>query len=88
MPEKKTTETTSSFEGILASLQAIVEKLEVGNLPLSETIDRFEEGTRLADHARKLIEEADLRITVLSEDDVDDESEDGAYDDDGSDIPF
>jgi len=83
------TDTTKTFEDTLASLQTIVEQLETGNLPLAETIARFEEGTRLAASAHTLIEQAELRITVLTGDTDDDEDVDpDADEDDFSDIPF
>ncbi len=78
---------TASFEDTLLALQEIVDALEAGNLPLSETISRFEEGARLADRCRKLVSDAELRITVLSETaDELDEPEDG--DDDFTYVPF
>lgn len=59
--------TNPSFEETLLSLQGIVEELEAGNLPLAETVRKFEQGSRLADQARRQLAEAELRITVLTE---------------------
>ena len=56
-----------SFEETLLLLQTIVENLETGNLPLAETVRTFEQGSRLADQARRQLAEAELRITVLTE---------------------
>ena len=68
MPDTETTPTTvPSFEETLLALQGIVEELEAGNLPLAETVRKFEQGSRLADQARRQLAEAELRITVLTE---------------------
>lgn len=58
---------TASFEETLVALQRIVEDLEAGNLPLAETVRKFEQGSRLADRARRQLADAELRITVLTE---------------------
>lgn len=69
MPETDTatTATVPSFEETLLALQRIVEELEAGNLPLAETVRKFEQGSRLADQARRQLAEAELRITVLTD---------------------
>ncbi len=87
MTKKSAPVTSVSFEETLISLQSIVETLEAGNLPLAETIARFEEGTRLAEVCRTLVSEAELRITVLTSnvDAFDDADND---DDDLVSVPF
>lgn len=71
MPAPKTGTTTppdaTSFEETLVALQRIVEELEIGNLPLAETVRKFEQGSRLADQARRQLAEAELRIAVLTD---------------------
>lgn len=70
MPDTDSATTTASapsFEETLLALQGIVEELEAGNLPLAETVRKFEQGSRLADQARRQLAEAELRITVLTE---------------------
>ncbi|MGC4191578.1 MAG: exodeoxyribonuclease VII small subunit, partial [Thermomicrobiales bacterium] len=62
-----TATTSASFEETLLALQQIVEDLEAGNLPLAETVRKFEQGSRLADQARRQLAEAELRVTVLTE---------------------
>ncbi|MGC4107178.1 MAG: exodeoxyribonuclease VII small subunit [Thermomicrobiales bacterium] len=66
-PTATTAPATPSFEETLIALQGIVEELEAGNLPLAETVRKFEQGSRLADQARRQLAEAELRITVLTE---------------------
>lgn len=67
MLEPESTSVTPSFEETLLALQTIVEELEAGNLPLAETVRKFEQGSRLAERARRQLSEAELRITVLTE---------------------
>jgi exodeoxyribonuclease VII small subunit len=65
-----TTETSKaearSFEESLEALHQIVAQLEMGSLPLDETIDKFKEGSLLAAECLRKIQEAELRVTELS----------------------
>lgn len=87
MIEMPAPDSHASFEETLVALQNIVEALEQGHLPLSETIAHFEAGTRLAEYCQELVADAELRITVLTErdDDLDVSEED---DDDLFNVPF
>ena len=67
MLEPESTSVAPSFEETLLALQTIVEELEAGNLPLAETVRKFEQGSRLAERARRQLSEAELRITVLTD---------------------
>ncbi|MGB3328330.1 MAG: exodeoxyribonuclease VII small subunit [Thermomicrobiales bacterium] len=80
--------TNPSFEETLLSLQGIVEELEAGNLPLAETVRKFEQGSRLADQARRQLAEAELRITVLTEQMQAEDYAGWAEGDSGEDAPF
>lgn len=51
-----------NFEEALAKLERIVERLDDGNLPLSESLDLFKEGTRLAKLCRSMLSDAELQI--------------------------
>lgn len=55
----------ASFEGALERLARIVEELESGNLPLEESVARFEEGTRLARAAQARLDAAEQRVEEL-----------------------
>ncbi|HEU0165098.1 MAG TPA: exodeoxyribonuclease VII small subunit [Thermomicrobiales bacterium] len=88
MSTSTTPDQSMSLEEALAALQVIVEQLEQGNLPLAETIARFEEGSRLAELCQKLIDDAELRITVLTEDDDELDADDRFDDEDPTDVPF
>lgn len=53
------------FEEALAKLEAIVEKLEVGDIPLEEALEAFEEGVKLSRICLKMLDEAEKRIEIL-----------------------
>lgn len=57
-----------SIEGALKRLQEITELLERGELPLDESLKLYEEGVGLTRTCRKLLGEAELKITELSAD--------------------
>jgi len=46
-------------------LEAITQKLEEGNLPLEEALQRFEEGMKLISFCQKKLEETEKKIQVL-----------------------
>ena len=56
-----------SFEEQMAELEAVVERLEHGDLPLEESIRLFEQGTQLTTACRKELDVADGRLQLLAE---------------------
>ncbi len=56
-----------SFETNLKKLEDIVKKLEGGEVKLSESIKLFEEGVKLTSSLSKALEDAENKITVLTE---------------------
>lgn len=58
----------TKFEDALARLEAIVEQLEKGDLPLEESLKIFEEGVRLSKNCLKMLEEAERKVEILLED--------------------
>lgn len=57
-----------SFESDLQKLEEIVETLESGELPLEESLTRFEEGVKCAARCRKTLENAELKVEKLLRD--------------------
>jgi exodeoxyribonuclease VII small subunit len=55
----------TSYEDSLKRLEEIVARLESGQLPLDESLELFEEGTRLTKVCQKRLTEAELRIEKL-----------------------
>ena len=57
----------ASFEERLTSLEAVVERLERGDLTLDESVRLFEEGVHLSNACKLELEQAEGRIQVLVE---------------------
>ncbi len=54
-----------SFEGALERLEAIVDRLESGELPLEQALAAFEEGVALSRRCAGELEAAERRIELL-----------------------
>ena len=54
-----------SFEEALSRLDEIVRHLEKGDLPLSESLALFEEGTGLLASCSKMLDEAEQKVVKL-----------------------
>jgi exodeoxyribonuclease VII small subunit len=57
---------TPDFEAALAELEAIVQRLEQGELPLEESLRQFERGVVLTRSCQKALLQAEEKIRVLS----------------------
>jgi exodeoxyribonuclease VII small subunit len=64
MPEEKTS--SLNFEKSLEELERIVKELEKGDLPLERSLELFEGGMKLSAECKKLLEEAESRVEVLT----------------------
>jgi len=56
------------FEQALAMLNELVGKLEAGELPLEESVAAFEAGVKLSRRCESLLDAAEQRLQVLSDD--------------------
>jgi exodeoxyribonuclease VII small subunit len=54
-----------TYEAALAQLDALIEKLEGGSIPLEDAITAYERGTRLARHCEHLLDRTERRVTAL-----------------------
>jgi exodeoxyribonuclease VII small subunit len=54
-----------SFESALTRLEAIVESMESGDVPLADLLAKFEEGNTLLKHCENRLKEAELKIEQL-----------------------
>ena len=59
--------TIKDFESAIAELEAIVKTLEGGDLPLEQSLERFERGVQLSRFCHARLEEAERRIEILNE---------------------
>ena len=57
-----------TFEQTMARLEEIVGLLERGDAPLEESMVLFEEGTRLSALLHGMLENAEQKITILTQD--------------------
>ena len=62
------------FEEALKRLEKIVDDLEAGNLPLDESLEKYEEGIKLSKLCAKKLELAKKKVEILMK------SEDGSVD--------
>ena len=53
------------FEESLAKLEEIVRHLEKGDMPLSESLKLFEEGTSLLTSCSKMLDDAEQKVVKL-----------------------
>ena len=54
-----------SFETALSNLEAIVESMETGEVPLADLLSKFEEGNKLLKLCEARLKEAELKIEQL-----------------------
>ena len=64
MPEERTA--SLNFETSLEELERIVKELEKGELPLERSLELFESGMRLSTECKRLLEDAESRVEVLT----------------------
>ncbi len=67
-PRSKPTEDNPAapdFERSLAELEAIVEKLEQGELSLEESLQQFERGVQLTRACQTALKEAEQKVEIL-----------------------
>ena len=58
-------EDEAPFEEVMERLQTVVEQLVEGDLPLEESLAKFEEGVRLSRAGAKRLDEAERRVEEL-----------------------
>jgi exodeoxyribonuclease VII small subunit len=63
MSDKKSR--VNEFEKSLAELEALVERMESGELPLEESMKQFERGIQLARACQQQLKQAELKIQQL-----------------------
>lgn len=65
MPRKK----QPDFEANLAELEALVQKMEQGDLSLEASLEAFEQGIRLTRACQQRLEQAEQKVQLLVEQD-------------------
>jgi exodeoxyribonuclease VII small subunit len=62
---KKTKE--SGFETTLAELEALVSRMEAGDLPLDQALGYFERGVKLTRECQQQLQQAQQRVQILQQ---------------------
>lgn len=62
MSEPQTDVDSLTYEAAMGELEAIVERLEKGNVPLQDSIDFYERGVALKDRCDRLLKEVEMRV--------------------------
>ncbi len=57
---------TPDFEAALAELEAIVQRLEHGEIPLEESLRQYERGVALTRSCQQALQQAEEKIRVLA----------------------
>jgi len=55
------------FEQALENLQAVVKKLESGDVSLEDALKQFEEGVKLSRQCQSYLSEAEKRVEILTQ---------------------
>lgn len=64
---KKTGQKSFDFEAALEELEALVSKLEKGDLPLEESLKEFERGVALTRDCQKELKQAEQKVSKLTD---------------------
>lgn len=69
MPKKSPNETSpvAHFELSLEELEQLVEKMEAGDLSLEQSLSAYERGVGLYRQCQQALEQAELRVRLLSD---------------------
>jgi exodeoxyribonuclease VII small subunit len=65
----KRSQKTPDFETALAELEALVEKMEQGELSLDESLKQFERGVQLTRSCQQALKDAEQKVQLLLEKD-------------------
>lgn len=58
-------ENNKTFDESLTELEKIVEKLEQGDIPLEEALDKFQEGIMLSRELKKTLQDAEETLAKI-----------------------
>ena len=64
-PSYMTAKKSINLEKSLAELEALVEELETGELPLEKAMKKFEDGIKLARGCQSALRDAEQRVEIL-----------------------
>lgn len=56
-----------TFEQSMQELEALVTKMEQGDLPLEDALQSFERGIQLARHSQQKLKDAEQKVQILTQ---------------------
>jgi exodeoxyribonuclease VII small subunit len=62
---EQTPDTPASFEAALNELEALVARMEGGQLPLAESLDAYRRGAKLLSYCQSALKDAQLEVEIL-----------------------
>ena len=65
MPARKKSPEPTNFESALAELEALVERMEAGDISLEESMKLFERGVTLTNSCQASLKEAEQKVQIL-----------------------
>ncbi|WP_454455991.1 exodeoxyribonuclease VII small subunit [Thauera phenylacetica] len=78
----KSASSPKSFEAAVSELEAIVQEMESGNLPLEDALARYQRGVGLLRHCQATLGDAEQRVRTLEGDGLTDFPTDSSRDGD------
>jgi exodeoxyribonuclease VII small subunit len=63
---KKPQTVPKSFEEAMTELEQILTEIEKGDVPLEESLSKYERGTFLIQHCRKVLGDAEKQVEMLT----------------------
>jgi exodeoxyribonuclease VII small subunit len=66
--KKNSPSTNSNYETAISELEAIVNQMESGSLPLEQSLSAYKRGAELIKLCQKALTEAEQQVRILSED--------------------
>ena len=61
------TKTPASFEAKLAKLEALVQQIEQGSMPLDKSLEAFEQGVKIAKECHSILDTASQKVTEIKQ---------------------
>ncbi len=70
-----------SFEQAIDQLESLIEQIESGEIGLEDALKRYEDGTKLIQRCRSILDSAEKKIAELTAEDEYADADDSADDD-------
>ena len=67
-----------SYEQAIGALEAIIDKIESGEIGLEDSVKAYERGRLLREHCRRILDKAEQRVSELTPNGTDADEETGA----------